>query len=189
MAGISMKMSYQDAPARMLIGDVIAKTEDMTPAMQVVGEIVRSSSVRNFEAGGRPTVWQVSKRARKEGGQTLIKSGRLRKSITIKAGRMDVVIGTNVVYARIHQLGGEITRKPYSGSVRLRTDAKGNLLRQEGRPNLAVFARRDHKRMVTKEFKSEGYTIKMPRREFLLIQEEDWMEIRAALAEHFSFTG
>jgi len=188
MAGISMKMSYQDAPARQLIGEFIRQTDDLTSAMQVTGEIVRSSAIKNFEVGGRPTVWQVSKRARKEGGQTLIKGGTLRKSITVQAGRMDVVIGTNLGYARIHQLGGEIKRKPFSGSVRLRTDAKGNLLRQEGRPNLAVFARRNHKRMVTKEFKSEGYTIVMPKREFLLVQEEDWTEIRAALAEHFKVT-
>jgi len=58
-----------------------------------------------------------------EGGQTLVDSGRLRDSIThaVEPGR--AVIGSNLVYAAIHQLGGEAGRnrsvtlpaRPYLG--------------------------------------------------------------------------
>ena len=46
-------------------------------------------------------------RAREEGGQTLTDTGRLRASITHRLGPDEVVIGTNVVYAAIHQFGGQ----------------------------------------------------------------------------------
>jgi phage gpG-like protein len=38
-------------------------------------------------------------------------------------------IGSNVKYARIHEYGGTIKRLQLAGSVHLRTDAKGNLLK------------------------------------------------------------
>ena len=50
-------------------------------------------------------------RARLTGGQTLIKSGRLRDSIAETGPQLtarSVEVGTNVVYAAIHQFGGII---------------------------------------------------------------------------------
>ena len=81
--------------------------------------------------------------------------------------------GSNVAYARIHQLGGEINRAPYSTRIRLRTDARGNLARQPGNRNLAVFARDSHKRVRTSWHEVRAYKIRLPARPFLGVNRED----------------
>ena len=81
-------------------------------------------------------------------GRLGVRSGRLRQSVrttpaTIEGTQVTTALGTNVVYAAIHEFGGTITRTTKPGKVRLRTDAGGNLLK---RGNLATFARASHKR-------------------------------------------
>ncbi len=76
---------------------------DATPAMKIVGKIARTSIRKNFEAEGRPPPWKALQRALKQGGRTLTKSARLMKSITAAAHSDHVDVGTNVVYARIHE--------------------------------------------------------------------------------------
>lgn len=109
-------------------------------------------------------------------GQVLnVRSGRLRRSIgqTVQSDGASVtgIVSTAVVYARIQEYGGEIQRVSKPGVARLRTDAKGNLLRQElnGEPShLAVFARKGHKRVREVPFEGgKSYTIKIPERSFL----------------------
>lgn len=89
------------------------------------------------------------------------KTGRLRSSVhrtdavvSQTPGGFTVVssIGSNVKYAAIHEYGGIIRRTQKAGSVRLRTDHQGNLIRQGKNGKLAVFAKSTHKR-----FKSVDY--------------------------------
>ena len=84
------------------------------------------------------------------------KTGRLRPS----AHRTDAVIsnddaagfrvtssiGSNVRYAKTHEFGADYSRTSRPGSVRLRTNAAGELLRQPGRRG-AIFAGTGHKRI------------------------------------------
>ncbi|MFQ5585468.1 MAG: phage virion morphogenesis protein [Thermodesulfobacteriota bacterium] len=79
---------------------------DLTPAMRDVGEILHRSIRRNFKVGGRPK-WKPSARVKAAGGVTLTDTGRLKNSMTVEARRDRVSVGTNVVYARIHQFGGK----------------------------------------------------------------------------------
>ena len=81
--------------------------------------------------------------------------------------------GAATLPARIHQLGGEINRAPYSTRIRLRTDARGNLARQPGNRNLAVFARDSHKRVRTSWHEVRAYKIRLPARPFLGVNRED----------------
>jgi phage virion morphogenesis protein len=55
---------------------------------------------------------------RKKGFRTAIlqKRGVLFKSITYAASREEVVVGTNLVYGRIHQFGGDIERQGVAGA-------------------------------------------------------------------------
>lgn len=106
-------------------------------------------------------------------GQVLkVKTGTLRRSIDQAVVRDNSsvigVVSTNVRYARIHEYGGAIHRVTKPGVARLRTDTKGNLLRQAGHDHLAVFAKAGHKRV--REVAYEGgksYVINMPERSFL----------------------
>lgn len=72
-------------------------------------------------------------------------------------------ISTGVKYAAIHEFGGVIEFKPRPGSVRLRLDARGQLVRQaDGRG--ARFARAEHKRARTVTFMTKGHKVTMPAR-------------------------
>jgi phage virion morphogenesis protein len=79
---------------------------DLTPAMRKIAGALATVTENNFEAEGRPR-WEPSARAKAEGGVTLQKSGRLASSIATDYNSHQAVIGSNAVYARIHQLGGK----------------------------------------------------------------------------------
>lgn len=83
---------------------------DTTPAMRSLGRILKTGAQMRFREGKAPSgqPWQQSWRAKEEGGQTLRDTSRLQRSIAVEATHDKVSIGTNVEYARIHQLGGII---------------------------------------------------------------------------------
>ena len=83
-------------------------------AMDRIGRYIVASTLRRFERERAPdgTPWLKSARAIADGGRTLTDTGRLRGSIThavMDAGHT-VEIGSNVVYAAIHQFGGRTGR-------------------------------------------------------------------------------
>ena len=79
----------------------------------VIGQTLVTSTIDRFsrETGPDGAPWPPSRRAQEEGGQTLTDKGILRNSITHVAGPDYVDVGTNVLYAAIHQFGGEIRPK------------------------------------------------------------------------------
>jgi len=86
------------------------RATNMAPLMDAVGLYLVGATIENFEQesapGGAP--WKPSWRARRDGGQTLSLTGRLKSSITHQASANDAIVGTNVIYAAIHQFGGVI---------------------------------------------------------------------------------
>ena len=64
----------------------------------------------NFQQGGRPKKWKKSARAKK-GGKTLIDTSRLINSITYQSFGDETRVGTNTIYAAIHNFGGTIKAK------------------------------------------------------------------------------
>jgi phage gpG-like protein len=93
----------------------------------------------------------------------LVKSLRAAKSV-VNGQAIEGGIGTNVVYAGIHEFGGRIEHAPRTGKARLRTDNRGTLLRQAGYDKLAVFARKSHKRVKEVAYTTKAYTVVMPAR-------------------------
>ena len=97
-----------------------------------------------------------------------VKSGLLRKSTWANKARVNgntisSAIGSNVIYAAIHEFGGVIHKDAKSGSVRLRVDRHGALFRQPGFAHLAIFARPQHKAREVKT-KIKAHDITMPER-------------------------
>ena len=84
-------------------------------AYNEIGNIIKSEMQENFRAGGRPQPWPVSGRVRAFGGQTLRDKGRLMNSLTVVPQNDGVSVTSNVVYARIHALGGIIRAKSEAG--------------------------------------------------------------------------
>lgn len=79
-----------------------------------IGQILVTSTVDRFERGVGPdgVPWRPSARASREGGVTLVDTARLRGSIAHRASADGVEVGTNVVYAAIHQFGSRAGGKP-----------------------------------------------------------------------------
>ncbi|CAB3966777.1 phage virion morphogenesis protein [Burkholderia aenigmatica] len=77
------------------------------------------------------------------------------------------LIGAATPYARIHRLGGRFSHPARSVTVRLRTTAKGALVRQADHKNLAVFARDSHKRGRESWHEVGEYTARIPARPYL----------------------
>ncbi len=112
------------------------RLQNKKPYYEAAGEILVASIVRNFEAGGRPEKWKplalatllggAGYRGRRftlagsaskgfqrflQGKNILITSGRLRNSIKKEATNEHALVGSNMVYAAIHNFGGEAGRK------------------------------------------------------------------------------
>lgn len=85
----------------------------MLPAMQNMGRVLKTGAQLRFRSTSGPdgAAWEKSFRAKHEGGQTLSLSRRLRNSITYTATGSSATVGTNVVYAAIHQFGGTVRAK------------------------------------------------------------------------------
>lgn len=99
------------------LGPAIARAlraaQDFTPAMAEIVSVLETGVRRRFETGedpqGKP--WVPSQRAIEKGGRTLVDTGALLRSITSASDAFSAVVGTNVVYAAIHQFGGTIRPK------------------------------------------------------------------------------
>ena len=104
---LQLDVTIQDERLQALIQGVADRLGHKRSAMAAIGEVVRTSIVRNFEAGGRPTPWKLSRRAENEGGQTLVKTARLKNSFTVRADEDSVSVGTNVIYARTQHFGAK----------------------------------------------------------------------------------
>jgi phage virion morphogenesis protein len=90
-------------------------------AMREAGQLLKTSTQLRFRSQRAPdgTAWEKSAAAIARRGQTLRHTSRLRNSITWQLTGTGVAVGTNVVYAAIHQFGGPIGRASSSrGPVR-----------------------------------------------------------------------
>lgn len=101
-----------------------------------------------------------------------VQTNRLRSSIraskaVISGDAVQSSIGSNVKYAALHEFGGTVHHKARNGVVRLRTDRKGNLLRQGADGKLAIFAKRTHKTAKEVSYEGKAYDVTYPARAFV----------------------
>lgn len=110
MSGLSVKI--ESIEMETILNELAGRMGDLTPVMQTIGEIIVEQTDTAFETGVAPdgTAWPASGRALATGGQTLIDTAVLRNSINVLATENQVEVGTNVLYAAIHQLGGKAGR-------------------------------------------------------------------------------
>ncbi|HBF31654.1 phage virion morphogenesis protein [Rhizobium sp.] len=134
MTGISYKATIDDADMREKLAALIAKMQRAEGFYKNVGEHLLNSVKDNFEAETAPdgTRWKALSqatrdlRSKKYGNAptTILRaSGDLMNSINMQASGTDVRIGSSLVYAAIHQFGGDAGRgnkvnipaRPYLG--------------------------------------------------------------------------
>ena len=112
------------------LGKAAHKLGDTQALMESVGEALRSGTIERFEAEEDPQgkKWKPSARAMAGGGKTLDKESHLKDSIDYAATSDKVMVGSNLPYARIHQLGGktgkghkvDMPARPYLGVSEVR---------------------------------------------------------------------
>ena len=121
MDGVTLGIGYRDGELKKRIRALkkALSREAFGPLLEEIGETAKTQTMRRFEKGVGPDGqrWPISLRAKEEGGQTLVDTGRLRDSITyaVFMDKGGVEVGTNTVYAAIHQEGGTITAKSSRG--------------------------------------------------------------------------
>lgn len=143
MAGVSLQYIPDDAKVRQLVADLGNRVRDLTPLLELLCQRMDASTHKTFSDEGRPVKWQPSRRVeragelsatkRRVGGglKTLRLTGRLEGSVVWRpTGPYEMRGGTNVVYGRIHQLGGHIEGTVMVGMhIRTITEAFGKRLK------------------------------------------------------------
>jgi phage virion morphogenesis protein len=116
MSGVSVSVTISDASVRRAFDNLAVVMGNTRPVMAAIGtELVASTHMR-FVKQTDPdgNAWQALDEdyaATKRNSRILTESGRLRDSINAQAGNDQVSVGTNVIYAAIHQFGGTIVPK------------------------------------------------------------------------------
>ena len=124
---IEIKIDNKDVERKLL--ELAQKGENLRPLMKNIAGIFASATEENFKNEGRPDKWtELSEATKKQRtkqkkwpGQILQVSGQLASSISTQYDDESAIIGSNLDYAAIHQLGGqagknkkvEIHARPY----------------------------------------------------------------------------
>jgi phage virion morphogenesis protein len=170
MAGVSFSTRI-DGPASIdaRLAALAAANGDLSDLMDGIGLYLESSTIERFDTEtdpeGKP--WEKSQSAIDRGGKTLTDSGRGKASITHRYSATDAEVGTNVIYMRPHQLGIDETVS-VGAHTRTINQAFGRPLPGGLTVQVGAFERQ----------------MKLPRRSFLGISDEDEAEI-LALAEDY----
>jgi len=132
---MSISIKIDDTQVRAALSKLGNATHDLTPAMRDIGDGLVSRVVDGFQQGKAPNgeAWEPlqqatmlgrlkrskrnfrkngrlsaqGRRAASAGFQPLLDTGNLRNSITRKADKHGVEIGTDVLYAATQQFGDE----------------------------------------------------------------------------------
>jgi len=176
VAGAVIDLEMKDREIREVLGRIQRRMDDLAPAMRILGNIVRTSVIRNFEAGGRPRWKPLSPvtLAGRKGGKILMRqgfAGGLAGSINVRAEKDRAIVGTNKAYAAVHQFGA---RKGSFGTFTFRVREH---MRKLAGKHIKV---REHTRTMSLPWGD------IPARPYLMVQDEDWVEMREALQEYIT---
>lgn len=182
MAGLSIKLDLSTDALAAALAKLAAADTDVLPAMQQIGSFMEAETLLRFEreAGPSGSKWPPSLRAKHSGGQTLTDTARLRQSIVSEATANSAAVGTNLVYAAIHQLGGTIKRDARQQTIYHSYDKRsGELSRRFVKKGKSNFAR---------DVQVKAYEIKIPARPFLGINEQSETGITEILTDYLAAT-
>lgn len=114
MSDKSIEIKIDNKKVEKALLEIAQKTSNLRPLMKNIAGIMADSTEENFKEEGRPKWKDLSEKTKtvrkKTGhypGQILQVSGQLALSVTTQYDDSSAVIGSNKVYAAIHQLGGQ----------------------------------------------------------------------------------
>ena len=114
----NIEIKLDNAEVEKALLEIAKKAEDLKPLMKNIAGIMADATEENFAQEGRPDKWvdlaeSTKKQRQKRGhypGKILQVEGALATSIITEYDSESAVIGSNLEYARIHQLGGQAGR-------------------------------------------------------------------------------
>jgi phage virion morphogenesis protein len=167
---ITIELKEQEAALAELAG-YIARAANPQGLFENIGASLVTSTQQRFETGvgvdGSP--WPPSLRVIAHGGKTLELSGRLMRSITFIARATGLELGSNVIYAAIHQFGGAILQAARKATVHFKRSKRTG-------ERLAGF-RKAGKGTEAQEVSIGARTIHMPARPYVGLDDDDDREI------------
>ena len=129
MSDKPIEIEFDNKEVHEKLLNLAKRTENLRPLMKNIAGIFAYSTEENFKEEGRPDKWvdlakstkKQRTKKRKWPGQILQVEGKLAASINTYYDNDSAVIGSNLEYAAIHQLGGqagknksvEIPARPY----------------------------------------------------------------------------
>lgn len=129
MADEPIEIEFDNKEIQQKLLKLAEKGENLRPLMKNIAGIFAYSTEENFKEEGRPDKWtglkEITQKSREKKhkwpGQILQVEGILASSVNTYYDNDSVVIGSNLPYAAIHQLGGkagrnksaEIPARPY----------------------------------------------------------------------------
>ena len=176
MAGARLRVDLRlhDHGARAALREAEARALNLSPVWKQIGEHMLRSINKTFEAEGRPNKWAAlhpQYKAQRPAGGILRITRRLQLSVTrqgaagnvFETGSDHVTIGTNVVYAAIHQFGGTTA---------------AHVIRPRNKKALAWPGGPGPRKSVNHPGS------KIPARPFLVVQDEDYEAMAEILVDH-----
>jgi phage virion morphogenesis protein len=169
MSGAGVRITGQDAALQEL-GRLVARAGNPRGMFERIGASLVASTQRRFETGTEPggSPWPPSLRALATGGKTLVDTARLMQSITFIASESGVEVGSNVIYAAIHQFGGDIAHPARTQTVHRKVNKSTGKLSGFVKKGKATHAQ---------EVAVGAHTTHIPARPFLGIDVDDAREI------------
>lgn len=118
MSDKPIEIKLENTEVEQALLNLAKRTENLRPLMKNIAGVLASSTEENFKQEGRPDKWtdlsEVTKKQREKinkwPGQILQVTGQLASSISTQYDDDSAVIGSNLPYAAIHQLGGQAGR-------------------------------------------------------------------------------
>lgn len=159
---------------------------NFSSVLPTIQNIVRSCIDQNFIVegrfgngmfGGGTERWKKSKRAIQQSGQTLSDTGQLASSIQVvvsqQGNQLHIQVGSNLAYAAIHNFGGTIAMPARSRTYVQKRYSVGT---KKGRFKKGTTFGRG--------YTTKPYTITIPARPYLTLQDQDIVEILKHISKH-----
>lgn len=179
MVGVAMEVTLDSAEASDAMQRLAEFGDDRARAMwDAIGAAMVSSTQMRFRGQHGPDgeAWKPSQRVLKHGGATLIERGYLLASQThnVLDGNEGVEWGSPLVYAAIHQAGGDIHREAHEQTI-YRKASKDALSARFVKKKQSNFAQDVH---------VGAYDIHIPARPYLGIDAADETTIEGIAQRH-----
>jgi phage virion morphogenesis protein len=183
-----LRIVIDDAEIMDALSQLQRAAQNPAKAMAEVAAALLQSTRRRFEAQTAPdgqkwqrlsprTAAQRVGRKRKRGFDNILRrSNRLYKSITALADSTSATVGTNVLYASIHQQGGKIDIPAREQTLYMANRLRGNRF-------VKANSKLNSKR--AKKVKIGAHSIIVPARPYLGINDADRQTILTTIADHF----